>query len=73
MSGPVQGMVTLNNMRIFVVAILGVLIEYPPKTDRRSLKPATLGQINKHGDIFLNKDDMIFLQKTFKQMKTNRA
>ena len=61
MSGPVQGMVTLNNVRIFVVAVLGVLIEYPPKTDRKNLKPATLGQINKKGDIFIDRDDMVFL------------
>ena len=73
MSGPLKGTVTLNNTRIFMAAILGILMENAPHVDRKHLKPVSIGMINKYGDIFLTRDDMVFLKKTFKQMKANRA
>jgi hypothetical protein len=72
MSGPEHETATLNNISMFIAAIHGIVIEHPMDVDKKSLKPAILGQINKHGDIFLGKDDLLFLKKTFKILKTNR-
>ena len=66
MSGTIQNCVTLNNARMFLLAILGVLVENGPQIDRATLTPINLGTVNGCGDVFLSYSDMLFMKKTFK-------
>jgi hypothetical protein len=62
LAGKAFNHVTLNNTRIFLFAIQGILIEHAGTIDRQNLvKIATssrIGKINAHGDVFLDTKDM---------------
>ena len=47
MSGDLQGFVTLNNLRMFVLAVLGVHIQNGPHVDRQELTQVAIGKINR--------------------------
>jgi hypothetical protein len=54
---------------MFLLAILGVLVENGPQIDRENLTPINLGAVNDCGDVFLSHSDMLFMRRTFNSMK----
>ena len=57
LGGEIRNHVTLNNIRIFLLAIMGSFVE--PMLDKNSqnlckLYECSFGQFNEHGDLFLD-------------------
>jgi hypothetical protein len=60
LGGKERSLVTLNNLRIFLFAIMGIFIE--PNLNRNDQKlspiPESFGMLNEHGDLFLGLNDV---------------
>jgi len=68
LGGSEKAHVTLNNLRIFLLAIMGTFIEPALKKEEQELVKIgkdTFGQFNEHGDLFLDTHEVGRIQKVF--------
>jgi hypothetical protein len=68
LGGELRNHVTLNNLRMFLLAIMGTYVEQSLKKEEHNLHTIgenPIGSFNEHGDIFLEPYEIPRIQKVF--------
>ena len=68
LGGQQRGHITLNNLRMFLLALMGTFVEPILKREEQELhiiEDSSIGQFNKHGDLFLEPSEVPRIQKAF--------
>eukprot|EP00347_Sterkiella_histriomuscorum_P021877 403332451 len=76
LGGQIKGHITLNNLRVFLLAIMGSHVESDLDKSKQQLikyEELTYGEFNQHGDLFLESHECPKIQKQFNQLYTNRT
>ncbi|CDW86302.1 UNKNOWN [Stylonychia lemnae] len=74
LGGPENNHVTLNNLRIFLLAIMGSFVDSDlDKKQQEFTKLPIYGKFNQHGDLFLDAQECPKIQKQFYQLCINRT
>lgn len=75
LAGEAKGQITLNNLRIFLLAVMGTFVEPGLNREEQTLVKldgSEFGQFNDFGDIFLSPEDVPIIQKRYQQLYTHR-
>ena len=75
LGGESKGHITLNNLRIFLLAISGAFVDPGLNRDEQVLQKIDnneFGFFNDFGDLFLDFDDIPKIQKLFQSLYINR-
>lgn len=76
LGGETRNHVTLNNLRIILLAIMGTFIEPSLKKEEQKLEiisENSFGRFNEHGDLFLEQYEVPRLTKHFQSLNMNRV